>query len=103
MTRMDSAPLLAVDTVQAKAHTAVYLRRPTESTVDRARLNPSVYASFMVAAAQPLVLSMGGEPLWLGDDLLGAVAAAGGTGQDDVAVARAALAVWDETVRTTGT
>jgi uncharacterized protein GlcG (DUF336 family) len=96
LTRMDGAPLLAVQTAPAKARTAVFLRRPTAATVELAKRNPEVYGSFLSAASDRLVLSMGGEPLWDGPDLIGAVAAAGGSGAQDVAVAQAALAVWSE-------
>lgn len=92
--RMDGTPLLAVQTAPAKARTAVYLRRPTAATVELAKSNPEVYGSFMTASADFVVLSMGGEPLWDGPDLVGAVAAAGGTGAQDVEVAAAALVVW---------
>lgn len=96
--RMDGASLLAGATAPAKARTAVFLRRPTEATVDRARRNPEVYGSFMTATSERLVLSMGGEPLWDGDEVLGAVAAAGGTGREDIVVAKAGLAVWEGAV-----
>lgn len=92
--RMDDTPLLAVQTASAKARTAVYLRRPTAASVELAKRNPEVYGSFMTALPDYLVLSMGGEPLWDGPDLLGAVAAAGGTGAQDVDVAGAALRAW---------
>lgn len=96
--RMDGASLLAGETAPVKARTAVFLRRSTEATVDRARRNPEVYGSFMTATSERLVLSMGGEPLWDGDDVLGAVAAAGGTGIQDIIVARAGLALWEHAV-----
>lgn len=92
--RMDGTALLAVQTAPAKARTAVFLRRPTADTLERARRNPEVYGSFMNALPEYVVLSMGGEPLWDGPDLLGAVAAAGASGEQDVAVAAAALRVW---------
>lgn len=97
--RMDEVPLLAVQTAPAKARTAVYLRRPTAQTLTLAKKNPEVYASFMTALPEYVVLSMGGEPLWDGEDLLGAVAAAGGTGAQDVTVAGAALRVWEREAR----
>jgi uncharacterized protein GlcG (DUF336 family) len=97
--RMDGTPLLAVQTAPAKARTAVYLRRPTAATVELAKSNPEVYGSFMTASPDFVVLSMGGEPLWDGPDLLGAVAAAGGTGAQDIEVAAAALRIWADEAR----
>ncbi len=97
--RMDRCMILAVETVQAKARTAVYFRRPTHETVERSRRHPTVYTSFMQASAAPLVLSMGGYPLWDGERVAGAVAAAGGTGAQDMEVAAAGVAVWEEHLR----
>jgi len=97
--RMDNTPLLAVQTAPAKARTAVYLRRSTAETVELAKRNSEVYGSFMTASPDFVVLSMGGEPLWDGNDLLGAVAAAGGTGAQDVDVAAAALRIWRQEPR----
>ncbi len=93
--RMDDCMILAVETVQAKARAAVYFRRPTHETVERSRHHPTVYASFTQASAASLVLSMGGYPLWEGDRIAGAIAAAGGTGAQDMEVAQAGLAVWE--------
>jgi uncharacterized protein GlcG (DUF336 family) len=94
--RMDGCMLLAIDTVQAKARAAVYFRRPTAETVERSRRHPTVYQSFVAVATAPIVLSMGGLPLWTpSGDIAGAVAAAGGTGEEDIAVAAAGAAVWE--------
>ncbi len=98
--RMDGTALLAVQTAPAKARTAVYLRRSTAATLEKARRNPEVYGSFVTAVPEFVVLSMGGEPLWDGPDLLGAVAAAGGSGDQDVLAAAAALRVWTRVART---
>lgn len=99
--RMDDCMLLAGDTVQAKARAAVYFRRPTADTVERSRRNPTVYTSFVEVAAAPIVLSMGGLPLWDPDgSLVGAVAAAGGTGEEDIQVAAAGERIWTAEVGT---
>lgn len=93
--RMDECMLLAADTVQAKARTAVYLRRPTAETVERSRSHPTVYTSFVQVSQAPIVMSMGGLPLWNTEGgLVGGVAAAGGTGEEDVLVARAGEQAW---------
>ncbi len=93
--RMDGCMLLAGDTVQAKARTAVYFRRPTAETVERSGNHPTVYMSFVQVSQSPIVMSMGGLPLWDDPDVLvGAVAAAGGTGEEDVLVARAGEEEW---------
>ena len=93
--RMDGCMLLAGDTVQAKARAAVYFRRPTADTVERSRTHPTVYMSFVEVSGSPIVLSMGGLPLWDASGvLMGAVAAAGGTGEEDVRVATAGERAW---------
>lgn len=93
--RMDGCMLLAGDTVQAKARTAVYFRRPTAETVERSRNHPTVYTSFVQVSQAPIVMSMGGLPLWdSGGALVGAIAAAGGTGEEDVLVAHAGEEAW---------
>lgn len=95
--RMDGCMILAGETVQAKARTAVYFKRPTADTVERSRKNPTVYNSFVEVAQAPIVMSMGGIPLIDEDDrIVGAVAAAGGTGEEDVQVAQAGVSRWSE-------
>jgi glc operon protein GlcG len=98
LVRMDDCMLLATETVMAKARTAAYFRRATAETVERSRIHPTVYTSFVQVVASPIVLSMGGVPLWLDGRLVGAVAAAGGSGEEDVQVATAAERRWLELV-----
>jgi len=95
--RMDGCLIMAAETAPAKARTAVYFRRPTHETVERSREHPTVYGSFVGVSAAPIVLSMGGLPLW--DErgfLAGGVGAAGGTGEQDVEVAAAGERRWRE-------
>jgi uncharacterized protein GlcG (DUF336 family) len=95
--RMDGCMVLAVEAVQAKARTAVYFRRATADTVERSRMHPTVYSSFVGLSASPIVLSMGGLPLWTPSGrLVGAVAASGGTGEEDVEAASAGEGRWRE-------
>jgi uncharacterized protein GlcG (DUF336 family) len=95
--RMDGCPVIAADTAPAKARTAIYFQRPTTETVERSRTHPTVYSSFVDTASAPIVLSMGGIPLWRPDGaLVGAVAAAGGTGEEDDQVAEAGVARWHQ-------
>lgn len=94
--RMDEASILAGDTAPAKARMAVVLRRPTAGTVELAASHPHVYASFVAASSAPVVLSMGGEPLWDDGVLVGGVGASGGSGRQDIEVVGAALDLWAE-------
>jgi uncharacterized protein GlcG (DUF336 family) len=94
--RMDGCMVFAAEAAQAKARTAVYFRRATSDTVERSRTNPTVYGSFVSLSAAPIVMSMGGLPLWLPSGrLVGAVAASGGSGEDDEEVARAGEQRWE--------
>lgn len=100
--RMDGCVIIAAETAPAKARTAVYFRRPTHETVERSRRHPTVYGSFVAASAAPIVLSMGGLPLWAECGFLaGGVGAAGGTGEQDVEVAAAAERRWLQLGKTT--
>jgi uncharacterized protein GlcG (DUF336 family) len=95
--RMDGCVLFAAETAPAKARTAVYFRRPTHETVERSNLYPTVYSSFVAMSSAPIVLSMGGIPLWDENEVLvGGVGAAGGSGEEDVEVALAGERRWRE-------
>ncbi len=91
MLRMDGASLLSAGTVLAKARTAVYCRRPTHISVERAKIHPEVYMSLAAEMQPRMVYSMGGYPLEAGGELLGGVAASGGSGEEDMEVASAAV------------
>lgn len=91
MLRMDGASILSAGTVFAKARTAVYCRRPTHISVERAKIHPEVYASLAAEMQPGMVYSMGGFPLESQGRLLGGLAASGGSGEQDMDVAGAAL------------
>lgn len=91
MLRMDDASLLSAGTVLAKARTAVYCRRPTHVSVERATLHPEVYLSLAAEMQPGMVYSMGGYPLVADARLVGGVAASGGSGEEDMQVAGAAV------------
>ena len=89
MLRMDGALPVAVDTVLAKARTAVQFGCPTGEVLEAARTNPTVYDSFLTATPDPMVYSRGGIPLRVDGVLIGAVAASGADGDLDEQVAGA--------------
>lgn len=89
MLRMDGTLPLAVDTVVAKARTAIQFGCTTGEVLEAARLNPTVYDSFLTAAPDPMVFSRGGIPLRLDGVIVGAVAASGADGDLDEQVAGA--------------
>ena len=89
--RMDGASLIAGATVPAKARTAVYFGKPTADVLERANVHPRVYQSFLTATDEPLVYSMGGLPIVVDGSVIGGTGASGGTGEEDIQVAEAAL------------
>ena len=89
MVRMDGALPLAVDTVLAKARTAIQYGCTTGEVLEAARGNPTVYDSFLTAAPDPMVYSRGGIPLRVDGVIVGAVAASGADGDLDEQVAGA--------------
>ena len=101
MLRMDGASILSAGTVTGKARTAVYARRPTHVSVERAKLYPEVYMSLAAEMNPGMVYSMGGYPLEAGGRILGAIAASGGSGEQDMDVAQAALALFRDMLNAT--
>ena len=93
MLRMDGALPVAVDTVLAKARTAVQFGCPTGEVLEAARTNPTVYDSFLTATPDPMVYSRGGIPVRVDGVLVGAVAASGADGDLDEQVAGAGARV----------
>ena len=89
MLRMDGTLPLAVDTVVAKARTAIQFGCTTGEVLEAARTNPTVYDSFLTAAPEPMVFSRGGIPLRVDGAIVGAVAASGADGDLDEQVAGA--------------
>lgn len=96
MLRMDGALPVAVDTVLAKARTAVQFGCPTGEVLEAARTNPTVYDSFLTATPDPMVYSRGGIPLRVNGVLIGAVAASGADGDLDEQVAGAGARLVDD-------
>lgn len=97
--RTESASMAAVDSVAAKARTAIWFGRPTAKTVEAAEKRPVVYSSIMATSPNKLVLSMGGELLYIGDEIVGAVASAGASGAQDIKVSKRCVEIWDQLVQ----
>ena len=91
MARMDGASILAGEVVIQKARAAAWLGRPTADAVDRGKEWPHVYLSFAVAAQGGITLSKGAFPIVKDGRTLGAIAAAGGTADQDAGCSLAAL------------
>lgn len=89
--RMDGAGYLPGQFAEDKAWTAAGLGFAT------ADLAPLVQPGAMAyGITHPRVVTFGGGiPLREGDEVVGGVGVSGGTVDDDIAIAEAALAVWD--------
>jgi uncharacterized protein GlcG (DUF336 family) len=93
--RTEHASIAAIESVAAKARTAIWFGRPTSLTVAAAEKRPVVYSSMMGTSSNKLVLSMGGELLDLNGEIVGAVASAGAAGAEDVLVSQKCVEVWN--------
>lgn len=84
--RMDGAKLLSGETSRAKAVSAASHRQPTS------RLDPNLEVKLAVATGGRLTNLEGGLPIIFDGTCVGAIGVGSGTGQQDIEVARAALA-----------
>jgi uncharacterized protein GlcG (DUF336 family) len=87
--RMDGAILASIDISVRKAATAVLMNMPTSDLYELAQPGAPLYG--IEATNGHLVLFGGGIPLVRDDELIGAVGVSGGSVEQDVDVARAAL------------
>ena len=92
--RMDGAGPASVEIVQAKAFTAAAFRVPTQVLAERNQNNPAGLASF--PNFQRVTLLGGGIPVRNGNVVIGGIGVGGGTVQQDIEVAEAALAALGE-------
>jgi len=87
--RMDGAGTAGVDIVQNKAYTAASFRTPTQALAQRLQDQPTQIASFTTTPR--VTLLPGGLPISVGGVVIGGIGVGGGTGEQDVLVAQAAL------------
>ena len=94
--RMDGAPILCIELAQNKAYTALF-GAPTEDFFKFIAGDPSLLAGIPM---QPRVAAFGGGfPIKVDGEIVGAIGVSGAPSvQDDVACARAALALVSEPV-----
>lgn len=89
--RMDGvANAATVDIAQMKAYTAAAFRAPTHELAERNRDNPPRLAS--LPNVPRVTLLAGGYPIPDGDAVVGGIGVSGGTPEQDMRVAEAALA-----------
>jgi glc operon protein GlcG len=90
--RMDGAPFLTMDIATGKAYTAAAFGTPSADLAKRFEGRGQFTASIGVMTHGRFILGLGGLPIVVDGDVVGAIGASGGTGEQDVAVVEAALA-----------
>ncbi len=90
--RMPGAPRLLGELAAAKAHTAATFRRDSVEVGALADAAPSVLAAAGELADHPVITDPGGVAIADAEQVVGAIGVAGGTGEQDVEIGRAALA-----------
>ncbi|MCC6174009.1 MAG: heme-binding protein [Chloroflexi bacterium] len=88
--RMEGTSLASVDLVQAKAFTSAAFRAPTHVLAERNQNDPTRLAS--LPNFPRVTLLGGGYPIQSGTSIVGGIGVGGGSAQQDMAVAEAALA-----------
>jgi uncharacterized protein GlcG (DUF336 family) len=89
--RMDGAPLLAVDISKDKAYTAVSYGIPTHAWFDFIKNDPPLLHG--IVQTPRLVIFGGGYPIEIAGSVIGGIGVSGGHYEQDMSVAQAALAV----------
>jgi len=95
MQRMDGAELSGPVLARDKAYSAVAHRMPTEDLQALAGERGELSGLFAADGGR-FVCFGGGLPLWSGGLVIGGIGVSGGTAEQDVACAQAAMAVYDD-------
>jgi len=89
--RMDGAPWIAPEVAIGKAWTAAAYQTPSAAQGDKMKELHAFSASISAATHGRFTPQIGGLPITVDDEVIGAMGASGGTGQQDEDVVRAAL------------
>jgi uncharacterized protein GlcG (DUF336 family) len=89
--RMDGAPWIAPEVALGKAWTAAAYGAPSAAQGEKMQSLHAFSASISVATGGRYTPQIGGLPITENDQVIGAMGASGGTGQQDEDVVRAAL------------
>jgi uncharacterized protein GlcG (DUF336 family) len=92
LSRMDGASFLTVEIATGKAYTAAAFGTSSEDLEKRFEGRGQFTASIAIVTHGRFTLRMGGLPIVIDGQVIGAIGASGGTGEQDVEVATAALA-----------
>lgn len=89
--RMDGALLVSVDVAMNKAYTAVAVKLPTQDLAAMAQSGQPLFGIHNADGGR-IVIFGGGIPLQRGDMIVGGIGVSGGSVEDDVKCANAAVA-----------
>lgn len=92
--RQDRAPVLTGEVATAKAYTAASLRQPSGDLSD-ATSPTGPFAGLAHGSTRGLITFAGGYPLIVDGEIVGAVGASGGSIDEDVAIATAAVELFE--------
>lgn len=87
--RMDEAPLMSLKISQNKAYTAVGLGIPTSEWFPKIKDEPELLHGLV--HIESMVILSGGLPIYHDSYLVGGIGVSGGTGEQDIHCAQAAL------------
>jgi len=90
--RMPGAAALTARLAAAKAYTSASFRNDSDALVSLETDAPSLFAAADDLADQPLITTKGGVAIRDRDTVVGAIGVSGGTGDQDVEIAAAAIA-----------
>ena len=89
--RMDGVPFVLTEVATGKAYTAAAFGRPTDAVMQIFAERVQFTTSVQVATQGRFTLAKGGLPLRIDGTIVGGFAVSGGTGEEDLALALAAL------------
>jgi uncharacterized protein GlcG (DUF336 family) len=89
--RMDGASFITTDVATAKAYTAAAVGIPTQTLNEVMKGHPEFHSAIAVSSQGRFMAAMGGFPVVADGKVIGGIGASGGSGEQDVAVAQAAL------------
>lgn len=92
--RMDGAPLLSSEISQNKAYTASAFGIATSEWYPLIKNEPELLHG--IVHTPRLTIFGGGVPIYIDDQLAGGIGVSGGSAEQDMVCAEAALAVWNQ-------
>jgi uncharacterized protein GlcG (DUF336 family) len=89
--RMDGTPWIAPEIATGKAWTAAAYRAPSATEGEKAKKLPTFTGAISTMTDGRYTPQIGGLPIEVGGEVVGAMGASGASGEEDEAVVRAAL------------